>query len=294
MLFKVQELAPSISNSLSSVACVRPCVDSRAAVCTFHRVWNAADWGKTMMEIFSRIRPTASLLVLLTVLLLTQTALRAQQATGNVTGVVADSSGAVIPRANVSLTDGNTGIRHTTVSNSIGAFAFASVVPGTNYKIDVTVDAFKPWESQPFAVRPGDQLGFTDIRMLVGDTTASVTVEATVDSQVATLDTGERSDIITAKDLQTLTMVGRDATELVRTLPGIAMSTGDQGLFNRPGYNTAVVGLSGPTGAFSANGAGPTGIQIVQDGVSLTDIATNSGSVQQTNAEMVSEVKASS
>ena len=72
------------------------------------------------------------------------------------------------------------------------------------------------------------------------------------------------------------------------------MSTGDQGLFNRPGYNTAVVGLSGPTGAFSANGAGPTGIQIVQDGVSLTDIATNSGSVQQTNAEMVSELKASS
>ena len=88
-------------------------------------------------------------------------------------------------------------------------------------------------------------------------------------------------------------MVGRDATELVRMLPGYAMSTGDQGLFNRPGYNTAVVGLSGPTGAFSANGAGPTGIAIVTDGVSLTDIATNSGSVQQMNIEMVSEVKAS-
>lgn len=246
-----------------------------------------------MMEIFSRIRPTASLLVLLAaVLLLPQTALRAQQATGNVTGVVADSSGAVIPRASVSLTDGNTGIKHTTVSNSIGAFAFASVVPSTNYKIDVTMEGFKPWESQPFAVRPGDQIGKDDIRLEVGDTTASVTVEATIDSQVATLDTGERSDIITAKDLETLTMVGRDATELVRTLPGIAMSTGDQGLFNRPGYNTAVVGLSGPTGAFSANGAGPTGIAIVTDGVSLTDIATNSGSVQQMNAEMVSEVKA--
>ena len=63
-------------------------------------------------------------------------------------------------------------------------------------------------------------------------------------------------------------------------LPGYAMSTGDQGLFNRPGYNTAVVGLSGPTGAFSANGTGATGIATVTDGVSLTDIATNSGSVQ--------------
>jgi hypothetical protein len=72
------------------------------------------------------------------------------------------------------------------------------------------------------------------------------------------------------------------------------MSTGDQGLFNRPGFNTAVVGLSGPTGAYSANGAGPTGIAVVTDGVSLTDIATNSGSVQQINIEMVQEVKAMS
>ena len=123
---------------------------------------------------------------------------------------------------------------------------------------------------------------------------AAVTVEAQVDTGLAALDTGERSDMITAKDLNTLTVVGRDAGELVRMLPGYAMSTGNQGLFNRPGYNTAVVGLSGPTGAFSANGAGVTGIATVTDGVSLTDIATNSGSVQQMNIEMVQEVKATS
>ena len=70
------------------------------------------------------------------------------------------------------------------------------------------------------------------------------------------------------------------------------MSTGDQGLFNRPGFNTAVVGLSGPTRLMSPMAPAPTGIAIVSDGVSLTDIATNSGSVQQMNIEMVSEVKA--
>jgi hypothetical protein len=248
-----------------------------------------------MMQIFSRIRPTASSLVLLVAtLLLPRMFVFAQVATGNVTGIVADTSDAVIPKATVTLTDSNTGIKRTTVSNSVGAFAFAAVVPSTGYTVEVTMDGFRAWKSQPFAVRPGDQINKDDIRMQVGDTTASVTVEAQIDSQVATLDTGERSDIITAKDIETLTLVGRDATELVRILPGYSMSTGDQGLFNRPGYNAAVVGLSGPTGAFSANGAGPTGIQIVQDGVSLTDIASNSGSVQQTNGEMVSEMKASS
>jgi hypothetical protein len=247
------------------------------------------------MELFSKIRPTALLLVLIvTVLVLRQPPLPAQASTGNVTGIVADTTGAVIPKADVVLTDKQTGTTRKTVSNGTGAFAFASVLPSTSYTFEISAAGFTPWESQPFALRPGDQLSFTDIKMTVGAANASVTVEAAADSMNAALDTGERSDIITAKDLDTLTVVGRDATELVRMLPGYAMSTGDQGLYNRPGYDTAVVSLSGPTGAFSANGSGTTGIAVVTDGVSLTDIATNSGTVQQVNIEMVSEVKATS
>ncbi len=247
------------------------------------------------MDLFSRIRLTSSLLVLLiAVFLLVQLPLKGQETTGNVTGVVADATGAVIPKATVVLTDKQTGTSQRTVSNATGAFSFASVLPGTNYMFEIEAANFSPWESRPFAVRPGDQLSFTDIKMQVGAANASVTVEAQVESMNATLDTGERSDIITAKDLDTLTVVGRDATELVRMLPGYAMSTGDQGLYNRPGYDTAVVGLSGPTGAFSANGSGTTGIAVVTDGVSLTDIASNSGTVQQVNIEMVQDVKATS
>ena len=244
------------------------------------------------MKFFSRIRPIVSLLAALaTVLVLTQTALYGQ-ATGNVTGVVADSTGAVIPNATVTLIDQQTGITRSVQSNGEGAFAFAGITPGTNYKISIAASGFEPWESQPFAVRAGDYLNKSDIRLQVGAATAAVTVEAQMDSGLAALDTGERSSVITAKDLNTLTLVGRDAGELVRMLPGYAMSTGNQGLFNRPGYNSAVVGLSGPTGAFSANGAGVTGIASLTDGVSLTDIASNSGTVQTMNIEMVQEVKA--
>jgi len=121
------------------------------------------------------------------------------------------------------------------------------VVPGTSYKFVITAAGFRSWESRPFAVRPGDQLSFTDIKMQVGAANASVVVEASTDAIDARLDTGERSDIITEKQLDTLSVVGRDATELIRMLPGFALSTGDQGLFNRPGYNAAVVGLGGPT-----------------------------------------------
>jgi len=228
------------------------------------------------MKFFSGNRPTASLLVMLTaVILLAQTAVYGQ-ATGNVTGVVADTTGAVIPKATVVLTDQETGTKRTATSNGGGDFAFASVIPGLSYQLTVTAENFTSWQSQPFPVRGGDQLSYTDIRLKVGAAATAVTVEAQVDSLVAALDTGERSSIITSEDLANLTIVGRDAGELVKMLPGYAMSTGNQGLFNRPGYNNAVVGLSGPTSAYIANGSGPAGIAIVSDGVSLTDIATNS------------------
>jgi Carboxypeptidase regulatory-like domain/TonB-dependent Receptor Plug Domain len=244
------------------------------------------------MKFFSGNRPTASLLVMLAaVLLLAQTALYGQS-TGNVTGVVADTTGAVIPKASVVLTDLGTGIKRTVTSNSDGAFAFAGVAPDTSYRLDVSAPNFEPWESVGFAVQAGAQLSYTDIRMKVATAAAAITVEAQGDSDLAALDTGARTEVITAEDLNTLSVIGRDATELVRMLPGFDMSTGNQGLYNRPGYNSAVVSLSGPTGAFSANGAGVTGIAVVTDGVSLTDIASNSGSVQTINIDMVQEVTA--
>ena len=48
-------------------------------------------------------------------------------------------------------------------------------------------------------------------------------MEALTSQAVKPLDTPERSDVITAKDLETLAIVGRDATELIRMLPGFAL-----------------------------------------------------------------------
>ncbi len=216
------------------------------------------------------------------------------QAAGRVSGVIKDTTGAAIPSAKVVLTDLANGIKYTTTSNSVGAFVFTGLTPGPSYSFKVTAPNFSSWESRPFPVHAGVPLDFTDIALKVGAATAAVTVEAQSSNVLASLDTAAQSDIITAKQLNTLTLVGRDATELVRMLPGFAMSTGTQGLFNRPGYDTAQVGLSGPTGAFSANGAGVTGIETLEDGVMLTDIATNSGTVQEINVNMVQSVTADS
>jgi hypothetical protein len=230
--------------------------------------------------------------LLFTVLLLLPSALFGQATTGSVTGIVADSTGAVIPQATVELTNGQTGTSRKTVSNSVGYFVFASVESSINYTVSASAVNFRPWKSQPFALRPGDQINIGDMRLVVGATTEQVTVEA-ADTALQNIDTGERADVISSKDIETLAVVGRDATELVRMLPGFDMSSGNNGVGNKPGYNTAVFGLSGPTGSFSANGSGTNGITVVSDGVSLTDISSNSGTVQNVNVDMVQEVKVS-
>ena len=109
---------------------------------------------------------------------------------------------------------------------------------------------------------------------------------------VKPLDTPERSDVITAKDLDTLAIVGRDAGELIETLPGFAMIS--PGVNNQSSANTAAVGLNnGISGGYSANGLGPTGLATILDGVSLTDIQTNSGTVQTVDSDMIQDVKVS-
>jgi protocatechuate 3,4-dioxygenase beta subunit len=57
-------------------------------------------------------------------------------------GTVYDTSGAIIPRAEITLTNQATGDGRRTVSNEYGYFAFASIVPAT-YAVRVSLQGFK-------------------------------------------------------------------------------------------------------------------------------------------------------
>jgi Carboxypeptidase regulatory-like domain/TonB-dependent Receptor Plug Domain len=245
------------------------------------------------MTSFPRIRPAAALVMFLVAgLLLWQSPVMAQETTGSVSGIVQDSSGAVVPHATVILTNLSNKAERQTVSNGAGEFTIASVTSDLKYQVKISMQGFHTWESKPFPIRPGDRVAFTDIKLQVGEASAQITVEATESQAIKPLDTPERSDVITSRDLETLAIVGRDATELIETLPGFSVIS--PGVNNQAGANTAAVGLNnGITGGYSSNGAGPTGLATVLDGVSLTDIQTNSGTVQTVDADMIESAKVS-
>jgi hypothetical protein len=243
------------------------------------------------MSFFPEFRPASALLgLIIAVLLLWQSPVLAQESTGNVSGIVKDQTGAVIPNAIVVVTNLDNKSERKTVSNGVGEFTISAVEAGLRYQLRVTEAGFEPWESRPFALRPGDQIGFADIKMQIAQANAAVTVEAEASQSLKPLDTAERSDVITAKDLETLPLEGRDASELIEMLPGMAMISPG---VNNQAPNTAVVGMSSTTGSYSANGMGPTGLASIIDGVSIQDIDTNAGTVQTVNSDMIQDIKVS-
>lgn len=245
------------------------------------------------MMLLSRIKPAAGVLFLLVTGFLLQSPALAQETTGSVSGAVQDATGAIVPHASVVLTNVQNKTERKTTSNGSGNFTIASVTSGSRYQLTVTMQGFKPWRSQPFDLLPGDRPNFTDIKLQIGEVSSQVTVEATETQAVKPLDTPERSDVITSKNLETLAIVGRDAEELIETLPGFALIS--PGVANTSSANTAAVGLNnGISGAYSPNGTGPTGLATILDGISLTDIQNNSSTVQTINADMIQNAKVDS
>jgi len=150
--------------------------------------------------------------------------LSSAQSTGTVTGTVADQSGAVVAKAKVSLKNEGTGDVRETTSNDSGYFSFGTVSPGT-YTVKVTAANFKSFERKGLVLRQGDVRDVRDIALQVG--TSSDVIEVTgVADEIAPVDSGERSSVLTTRQIENLSLEGRDATELIRTLPGFASFNG--------------------------------------------------------------------
>src|SRR6266403_4573179 len=98
------------------------------------------------------------------------------QATATLNGVVRDSSGAVIPRATVTLHNADTGTERESLTNDSGLYVFVSVPPG-EYVLKVRKDGFTTATQAGLhvVVNQASTQAFT---LAIGSTQHSVTVEA--------------------------------------------------------------------------------------------------------------------
>jgi len=94
---------------------------------------------------------------------------------GQIMGVVKDPDGAVVSGAPVTLTNQQTRVKSTTVSNSQGGYKFPSLQPGA-YVVEADVNGFKPATSPELKVAAGQTVNFDFALTLAG---ATYTVDVT-------------------------------------------------------------------------------------------------------------------
>ena len=100
----------------------------------------------------------------------------AQFTSGAVEGYVKDSSGAVIPGAEVTVTDENLGLERKITSNETGLFRIGELSAGA-YEVSVTLEGFQTWSTTGLLVR-SDETRTLYPELEVGEVTTSVTVAA--------------------------------------------------------------------------------------------------------------------
>jgi hypothetical protein len=217
-------------------------------------------------------------------ILCSSTLVHSQVGSASLGGLVSDPSGALIPGATVALHNVLNGSDRVTTSNEAGSFSF-SAIPSGDYGLTVSRTGFKSYNEKQIHLDPGDNKSIPDIHLEVGAASETVSVEENVGG--LPLDNGQLSATISASDLERLSIVGRDSTELERTLPGFAIR--NLGSTNAaPDFSQVQVGQPTP---YASNGAPVAGITLKLDGANLTDAGNFGASLQNINNSFVSEVQ---
>jgi hypothetical protein len=168
----------------------------------------------------------------------------AQLTTADITGTVHDSTGAVVPNANVTLQHLETHQNLNSKSNSVGSFVFTLLPPG-HYSVKVEAQGFKSVTIPNLAVEAGDRAR-ADTTLPLGQ--SSETVEVTAQTPLLQADNATVSSTITDRSVQDLPLNGRNFVQLVQLVPGANEGPGN-GLTSggRPDDRR-------PTNGFSVNG----------------------------------------
>lgn len=152
----------------------------------------------------------------------------AQTTTGSMSGTVVDTTGQVVPGADVTIVHERTGEQRQTVTNDVGDFGFAALVPGP-YTIRVGLSGFKPLEVKNNVVSGGSRLSIGTVKLEVG--TVSETVSVTARGETLDLTRTSHEAQLDERQVTNLSIRGRDPISLLKILPGVS-SAGNNNLAN--------------------------------------------------------------
>ena len=195
------------------------------------------------------------------------------QAVSGVTGVVTDTTGALLPGVQVVLVDTKTSRELTTTTNDEGVYIFTNVQPGGGYRLSFTKQGFQS------SVINDVQLGIGrtethNAELNAGDVAA--TVEVTSTAGEATLNTSDASigNVINERQLRELPIQLRDnPAALLGLQPGVIGDNVGTGATNRVG---SVTGSRADQGNITVDGIDSNDVTTGQAFVTIGNLPIDS------------------
>ncbi len=147
---------------------------------------------------------------------LTATVVRAQ-ATAQISGTVKDSSGGVLPGADVTVTQTDTGLKRSVVTDGTGSFSVPGLPVGP-YRLEVSLTGFKSYAQTGIVLQVGSAPSIP-VTLSLG----AVAENVTVTGESPLIDTGKLGvgQVMDNKRIMDLPLNGRNAADLIQLLPAV-------------------------------------------------------------------------
>jgi hypothetical protein len=178
----------------------------------------------------------------------------AQLPVGTISGIVRDSSGAILPGATVTANNRQTGLVRTAEASSNGRYTLPAVPVG-DYDVRAEAPAFSPQVQQGLKVTIGQE-AVVNFSLTVGSVAEAVTV--TADAPLVETTSGSLGGLVDEQRVAELPLNGRNFNELVLLQTGIAVHK-----------QTSLTSSTGAGLVFSSNGAPIRSNYMMMDGANL-------------------------
>src|SRR5579871_4628154 len=136
----------------------------------------------------------------------------------SISGVIQDSTGAVVPGATVVVENSSKGIRREMTTSGAGVFNAPALVPSDGYSVTVTKPGFATYELKGIELQIGQQLNITPSLAVAG---AATQVAVTADAPVIEGTKTDVSGVVNSRMIADLPINGRRVDAFVLTQPGV-------------------------------------------------------------------------
>ena len=201
-----------------------------------------------------------------------------QTVSSSLEGVVVDPANAAVAGAPVTLTNSATNSARIANTDNAGTYRFLQVDPG-NYTLTVKATGFKAETQTGIVIAAQETHNGGKMVLELGSVSESISV--TAEAAQVQLSSSEQASTIDAKDLDSLTLRGRDLFGFMKLVPGV-IDNGSQG---RDVTSPSAIG------GLAIQGNQSNTINFTVDGITDMDTGSNSTLHYEPNMDAVQELK---